>query len=57
MECIDDISEPEDMESCEWFIKKPFDANDFIKVINVCMYNILIFVLIIIIIVLLLLRL
>lgn len=56
MECIDDISEPEDMESCEWFIKKPFDANDFIEVINGCMY-ILIFVLIIIIIVVLLSRL
>jgi len=39
MECIDNISDPEDMESCEWFIKKPFDANDFIEVINVCMYT------------------
>jgi len=41
MECIDDISEPEDMESCEWFIKKPFDANDFIEVINIfaCIIN------------------
>jgi len=38
MECIDDISEPEDMESCEFFIKKPFDINDFIEVINVCMH-------------------
>lgn len=48
MECIDDISEPEDIESCEWFIKKPFDANDFIEVINVCLCFLLIFVLFII---------
>ncbi|XP_026811837.1 coiled-coil domain-containing protein 93 [Rhopalosiphum maidis] len=33
MECIDDISEPENIESCEWFIKKPFDANDFIETV------------------------
>jgi len=39
MECIDNISEPEDMESYEWFIKKPFDANDFIEVIYFCMYT------------------
>jgi len=47
MECIDDTSEPEGIESCEWFIKKPFDANDFIEVINIFVF-ILIFVLFII---------
>lgn len=42
MECIDDKSEPESIESCEWFIKKPFDANDFIEVINVCLFTLIV---------------
>lgn len=33
MECINDTSEPESIESCEWFIKKPFDANDFLETV------------------------
>jgi len=34
MECIEDSSDSEDLESSEWFIKKPFDPNDFSEVIN-----------------------
>lgn len=33
MEYIEDSSESEDLESNEWFIKKPFDPNDFCEVI------------------------
>lgn len=32
MEYIEDSSESEDFESSEWFIKKPFDPNDFSEV-------------------------
>lgn len=33
MEYIEDSSESEDFEISEWFIKKPFDPNDFNEVI------------------------
>lgn len=33
MEYIEDSSESEDLECSEWFIKKPFDPNDFNEVI------------------------
>jgi len=32
MDYIDDSSESEDLESREWFIKKPFDPSDFSEV-------------------------
>lgn len=32
MEYIEDSSESEDLESNEWFIKKPFDPDDFSEV-------------------------
>lgn len=34
MEYIEDSSDSEDLESSEWFIKKPFDPSDFTEVIN-----------------------
>lgn len=35
MEYIEDSSDSEDLESSEWFIKKPFDPSDFNEVINI----------------------
>lgn len=32
MDYIEDSSESEDVDSSEWFIKKPFDPNDFNEV-------------------------
>jgi len=36
MEYIEDSSDSEDVECSEWFVKKPFDPNDFREVIIFC---------------------
>lgn len=38
MEYIEDSSESEDLESSEWFIKKPFDPDDFAEVVVIWVY-------------------